>query len=103
MSAPSFRMFKARGQPGVWFGYAEIDGHTYKIDARHVGEKAAKHFEGTIKRHLKADQQALPLNRPAGHGMVAAGADTPSLRVQVPTGSPAGCPPDFDDALPENM
>jgi hypothetical protein len=35
---------------------------TYKIDARHVGERVNKHFEGTVKRHLKADQQKLPLS-----------------------------------------
>jgi hypothetical protein len=64
----SFRMFKARGQPGCWFGYAEIDGVTYKIDARHVGKGVAKHFEGTIKRHLKADQGQLALGTPTAAG-----------------------------------
>ena len=61
MTAPNFRLYKARGQPGHWFGYVEIEGVTYKIDAKHVGERTAKHFEGTVKRHLKADQKALPL------------------------------------------
>jgi hypothetical protein len=64
VSANSFRMFKARGQPGCWYGYAGIDGVTYKIDARHVGKGVAKHFEGTIKRHLKADQGQLALGPP---------------------------------------
>lgn len=58
-------MFKARGQPGCWYGYADvvIDGKqvTIKIDAQHVGKGAAKHFEGAAKRHVKADQQTLPL------------------------------------------
>jgi hypothetical protein len=58
---PPFRMYKARGQPGVWYGYAEIDGITYKIDAVSVGAHREKHFEGTVKRHLRADQQKLPL------------------------------------------
>lgn len=80
-------MFKARGQPGCYYGYVEIDGVTYKIDARHVGEKANKHFEGTVKRHLKADQRSLPLSRPP-----------PEVR---PPTRPAD--PDFDDPLPENM
>lgn len=85
----SFRMFKARGQPGCWYGYAEIDGVTYKIDAKHVGERQNKHFEGTVKRHLKADQQPLPL----GH------------RTPAPmhTGDPCiecGAKPDFDDDIP---
>jgi hypothetical protein len=52
-------MFKARGQPGCWFGYVTIEGITYKIDARHVGQKTAKHFIGTVKRHLKADQRPM--------------------------------------------
>lgn len=55
-------MFKARGQPGHWYGYVEIPNvGTFKINARHVGERQAKHFEGSVSRHLKADQQKLPL------------------------------------------
>jgi len=56
-------MFKCRGQPGKWYGYVEIDGVTYKIDAQHVGERVNKHFEGTVKRHLKADQGKLDLKQ----------------------------------------
>jgi hypothetical protein len=69
MSAPdSFRMYKARGQPGCWYGYVNIELYgrpiTLKIDAKHVGRGVDKHFEGTVKRHLKADQQTLPLDSP---------------------------------------
>ena|ERR1700730_8562423 len=95
----SFRMFRARGQPGCWFGYAEIDGVTYKIDAKHVGERQNKHFEGTVKRHLKADQQQLlPAGEPKPKGPYRSGASSP---VPAPRGAgPCGTAPDFDDDLP---
>jgi hypothetical protein len=38
----------------------EIGDVTYKIDARHVGERTKKHFVGTVKRHYKSDLQELP-------------------------------------------
>jgi hypothetical protein len=93
-------MYKARGQPGCWFGYAEIDGVTYKIDAKHVGERQNKHFEGTIKRHLKADQRKLPLGN-AGSNPASAGGvqrDAGGTGTGVLTVTPT--PPDFDDDLP---
>lgn len=89
-------MFKARGQPGCYYGYVEIDGVTYKIDARHVGEKANKHFEGTVKRHLKADQQKLALGGPGGTGGLHRTLHTTNMATTL-------AEPDFDDKLPENM
>lgn len=84
-------MFKARGQPGCWYGYAELDGVTYKIDARHVGKGTAKHFEGTIKRHLKSDQRALDLRPHPGKEPVLPA--TPVTRADFD--------PDLNDVLPE--
>lgn len=57
----TFYLNKKRGQPGEWYGYVHIGDVTYKIDARHVGKGREKHFVGSVKRHLKADQQSLPL------------------------------------------
>jgi hypothetical protein len=76
-------MFRARGQPGCYYGYAELDGVTYKIDAKHVGKGKDKHFEGTIKRHLKADQQSLRLTIPAtGSGAI----KPPKVALRVDAG-----------------
>lgn len=87
----SFRMFRARGQPGHYYGYAEIDGITYKIDAVTIGKNLGKHWIGTIKRHLKADQQKLPL------GTMAAGGFASSAARPTPQPSDA---PDLDDEIP---
>jgi hypothetical protein len=89
MSAPSFRLYKARGQPGQWYGYVEIDGVTYKIDAKHVGERAKKHFVGVVKRHLKADQQSFPLLTKLAENI--------ALHHAVEADAAA---PDFDDEIP---
>ena len=86
----SFRLFKARGQPGCWYGYVEIDGVTYKIDARHVGQRTQKHFEGTVKRHLKADQQKLFPNEQRPQQPVSPQLCAP--RTDAPTD------PEFDDS-----
>jgi len=104
----SFRLYKARGQPGHWYGYVEIDGVTYKIDAQHVGERVNKHFEGTVKRHLKADQGKLELRggvaqrgeRPAGGKSVATA--EPQHGGRVAGANPVATAPvdlEFDDSV----
>jgi hypothetical protein len=61
MPAASFRMFKRPGPPGEYYGYAEIEGVTYYIAAKASSKGKEWRMLGTIKRHLKADQQKLPL------------------------------------------
>jgi hypothetical protein len=103
----AFRMFRARGQPGHWYGYVEIDGITYKIDATQIGQRMQKHFVGTVKRHLKADQRELPLT---DHSFVHAPASGVALDVSVKPIELRNPPPDssfdttamnadFDDSL----
>lgn len=88
-------MFKARGQPGCWYGYVDIDGVTYKIDARHVGERVNKHFEGTVKKHVprpKPPQRDLALMVPTRREII-------NANSRIPDSAPD---PDFPDS-PEDI
>jgi hypothetical protein len=62
----TFRMFPKPGPPGEYYGYIEIDGVTYSVAAKSVKDtrnilKSRRIFVGTVKRHLKSDQQKLDL------------------------------------------
>jgi hypothetical protein len=86
----SFRMFKRPGPPGEYYGYATIDGVTYKINARSAGKRKEWRMIGTIKRHLKADQQRLPLGE-----MIAN-----AINKRVDTEATALADPDLNDEMP---
>ena len=67
MAGNGFRLYKAPGPPGRYYGYVTLDGVEYKIDAKSVGAKREKHIVGTVKRNLKADQREMfapPNGRP---------------------------------------
>jgi hypothetical protein len=85
----TFRMYRKPGPPGEFFGYAVIDGVTYKIAARSVPDtrpralKRSRCYKGTLERHLKADQQSLPLGATRG-GHKAAQVSAPAAAAAAP-------------------
>lgn len=98
-------MFRKPGPPGEYYGYVEIDGVTYKIEARAMGKLKEWRMLGTVKRHLKADQQQLFGNAGSKPAVVLAeqrdalGRGTGGLTVP-PSAQPD---PDFNDPLPEKL
>jgi hypothetical protein len=99
-------MFRKPGPPGEYYGYVEIDGVTYKVEARAMGKLKEWRMLGTVKRHLKADQQSL-FGEPAARIRNGSrpGLNPPADQVRILTGSAVGSPPDpdFNDELPENL